>query len=467
MGKLVRDGCDADAIVHKLANFNLKEEWERPTVLVTIVQNYLASYRDYPLIQKIMRNTILRPINRKRWIIYDAENVEEFSLDGKEHLFMLLNPDTVLSRVKTCKVVYNPTSNVILDDSGPIATYNSYRPPAWRYKHFFGQETLRQVEHPPELFMRFFRHLCANDTGSIEFLLDWLAISLQARNMTYLCTIGDEGIGKGLLGQIISRLHGAENSVTIKFDSIVKQFNALVADKTFIYLDEVNNVKSTQLDMLKRLNDSNMEVERKYQEAESNVNYSNLYLSSNHLNSLPIGPKDRRMSIIMLTETRFEQAGFTKDEISTLLTDDNMLTDLACYLFYRKYNSSNISFAYKSQRALEMLDSTILDWQRSYLDEFCKKYAGEVVKASDVVALINNFAGRTRPASTPALSALSKKMPGIFTVKKANKYKVIDNVRTAESITAAGLSNGTSDRIMCVHILPINEQKQYEVVTEE
>lgn len=468
MGRMVRQGLDADAIIRRLQGpgFELSDELQSPTALVAVVQDYLSRYKDYPLIQTIMNNIILRPNNRSKWFVFDSVNIEEHTIDGREHLQTLLDSETVQSRIKSCAVIYNPNSGQILDESKPTATYNSYRPPEWKYNHFFGKETLPVLEQPPELFMRFVRHLCDNDDASVEFLLDWIAISLQSRNLTYLCTIGAQGIGKGILGGIIARLHGKKNAVKINFNSITKQFNALLADKTFIYLNEVNKVNSSQYDILKSLNDDEMEVERKFEESESNMNYANIYLSSNNLDSLPTDIGDRRMSIIMLTKTRFEHTNFTKAEITALVSDEKLLTQIAQYLFYRKYNPENISFPHKSKRALEMMDASILDWQRSFLDEVCKKYAGKAIKAADAVSLINHFAGRTRPANISSLIALSRKLPGIFEAKKMGEYQILE-YPLPSTITSAVWVPGPKTRVQCIQILPLAEQKSYDVNSDD
>jgi hypothetical protein len=228
--------------------------------------------------------------------------------------------------------------------------------------------------------------------------------------------------------------------------------------KTFIYLDEVNKVTSEQADKLKKQNDDQIEIERKNVDAEVLENYSNICISSNHLNSLRLEPKDRRHSIVALTGVRLENV-MADEDINRLTEDKELVSRFARYLYYRKYNPKNITFAFKSSRALEIMNATAQDWEKWFMDEFCKDNAGHTMKAKDVIEYArDNF--RKATITISSLVGLSERFSGIFRVVKTDKYSNID-------MTGVVKASSDSKRVFCVEINKLKEQAKYDIIEEE
>lgn len=456
----VGDAEDVDYIARKLCGTSYivsKNVAETPEQIMALTRKFCEEYAPYHRIQQTLQYKLIRPVSGEGWFLYNedthamiksSEAILKADFNRKEDY--LRNSVNVI-------LTYNPRkSNKLYEEDGNTY-FNSYQPPFWKRDLHFKQTPVQRSEMP-ELYTRFFNHLCGENSDSLNFLLDWIAISLQSRNRTFLCTIGEQGIGKGVLSKIISALHGSSNSTNVSFSTITKQFNGLFYGKTFIYLDEVNKVTSEQADKLKKQNDDQIEIERKNVESEVFENYSNICISSNHLNSIHIEPGDRRYSILSLTNKRLETI-FTKDEMESMYDNKELLSQLAGALFYRKYDKKNESYAFKSSRALEIMNATAQDWEKWFIDEFCKDYEGEVIKAKDTIEYArDNF--RKANISVSTLTGLSKKFDGIFKVLKTDSYKLID---------MTGETRKTTDnkRVFCIQINPIAKQVKYDILEDE
>lgn len=76
------------------------------------------------------------------------------------------------------------------------------------------------------IYKDFFEHLVNNDKDSFDYLLDWLSFSITGRNQTMLVAVGEQGIGKGILGEIMRELHGHENYAFTSDRSLSGNFNS-------------------------------------------------------------------------------------------------------------------------------------------------------------------------------------------------------------------------------------------------
>jgi len=375
----------------------------------------------YEETREIIEGKLYVPINRKNWYIHNEGNNSIKPVQPTRLQQLFSNTRTYIANSIACEAIYRPHDrNRLVDrDTSTHKGLNTYNPPTWKKKWFDGKSKGIEAKPLPPQYKEFLEHLTGSHKESYEFILDWLAISLTSTNKTFLCTIGDPGVGKGTLARIIKKLHGDSNTSWVKLDSINKQFNKNFGNKTFLYLDEAGFVDSKTNDKLKMLNGEDIELELKGVDAETVENYANVCISSNSLESLEFDEKDRRMSIVNLTSERFDLKFAYEPTTAALLNDEN-IADFAAYLWNRKYNVKNISVAFRDKRAKEMQNSRVLDWQRVLLKEYALINAGKDVRATEVVDYFRENMGTRINISTKTLRALAKRFPGVYNVHSKN-----------------------------------------------
>jgi hypothetical protein len=210
--------------------------------------------------------------------------------------------------------------------------------------------------------------------------------------------------------------------------------------------------------MLKKQNDDEIEIEKKNVDSEVVENYSNIYISSNHLDSLRIEPGDRRYSIVSLTDKRLEHV-FNETEINALTEDKTLVENFAYYLYHRPYNRKNITFAFKSSRALEIMNATALDWEKWFIDEFCKDNEGSTIKAKDIVEFARGEFTKSN-ITISALESLASRFSGIFKITKRSAYKEIN-------VAGNIVMSKDEKRVFCVEINKLDKQAKYDIIETE
>ena len=95
---------------------------------------------------------------------------------------------------------------------------------------------VEKVEEMPELFHRFFDHLSDGKESEYNYMVKWLANSIQDRNFCVLTAIGAPGIGKGVLGNIMLGLVGLSNFTKTDNKLISKDFNAQIKNKRLCFV---------------------------------------------------------------------------------------------------------------------------------------------------------------------------------------------------------------------------------------
>jgi energy-coupling factor transporter ATP-binding protein EcfA2 len=424
-----------------------------------LVDAYIRSFPNYGIIRGIVENMLIRPTNRTDCFIFD---VEKEITEVKDYSFLselITDKNALLRNQKNIKVIYDPNLNM-----GPLKqdgqeVFNNYKAPKWKDDLRKGRVTLEPISELPPEYSKFFQHLCDGDTESINYVLDWIAISLQTRNLTFLCLIGSQGIGKGVLCKIISALHGQRNSGNVLFESISKQFNAFMADKTFLLLDEVSQISREQNNKLKKQNDDVMEIEQKNKNSQTDIkNFINVAIASNHLDALRIEANDRRLSLPTLTEARLETI-LSIPQMKALYENEENLTKFAHYLLQRKYNPDYISYSFKSKQFARILNASTFDWEKWFIDEFCKEYAGRTISCRSAIEYANTKF-RKANITTAKLTDLCGRFTGIYELIKTSEYE--------EFIGDGSLADSKGDkRVHSITIKDLTKQKNYELIEKE
>jgi hypothetical protein len=356
----------------------------------------------------------------RQCVIFNSETgvlYKNLDISILNHVFPLKNDLIAFKqeRVTLAKFVYDPhTNNIVQTRPNGEIWVNLYDPPAWKKDHYFFNKPLppRQSK-PSDLFIRYLNHLCDGDAASISYVIDWLHVALTSRNYTILTAIGEEGIGKGVLGKIMESLVGVGNFSRVR-DSVFKErFNAPLKDKQIVYVDEVCIKTVEEANRIKDVVNDKVEIERKGVDAELKDNYASFYLSSNEMDAVKISGSDRRFSIVQLTDKSL-LTSFTTEEIRELISDKEV-AHLASYLLGHTV-TNDMMRPFKSARYEEVKEAGLAEWELWLLDEwYPSKLVGDEVEITTVKEQIAiNFPYMKQSPGRERLKKFIAKYPNKF-----------------------------------------------------
>lgn len=427
------------------------------------VHQYCNEYEPYHRIQKVVSNTLIMPLNKRNWFIWDEANYRTYPTKKETVTVDFNKKQDYLRNSKQVQVTYLPKRKHGLTMHNGELIFNSYKAPSWLEEHYRFGKPLPIVTEVPPLYEKFIRHLVDNDEESYNYVLDWIAISLQARNLAFLTTIGSAGIGKGFLARIIDALHGFNNSVMVEFATIQSNFNSATAEKTFVYYNEANRMSEKDKAKMKTQNEDKIRNEQKGVDAEVVANYSNVYISSNNLDAMQLDSDDRRFSIINLTTKRLETV-LTQNEISQLAPKEGQtfeqLNQFGYYLMQRKYNPNYAIDSFKSEQTKRIKDAAAADWEKWIIEDFCKEFAGRTITCR-AVAEHASIHFKKVTITERALRLLSGKFPGVFKIVNTEDYEEAAFINNKPGFTPS--ENVHGKRLRAMQINEKDKQQNHEV----
>lgn len=367
------------------ANFVNQKEVDKQ-MLMAYIESVLAKFTSRNLVENLYKHKLIMPENLSGYLIY---NEKEDKIVGKvtdKTMKELIKGENFKALVDYGLMEgYNPKVNKRFYEEDGKKYFNVYEPPFWRKDNWYKNAVIPDASIP-ECYITFFKHLTDNRQPDIDYIFDWLAISLQKRNFTYLVTVGSQGIGKGIAGKIMQAIHGDANYVELPSSSLKKQFNKQLKNRTLIYFNEALEMTGEVAEKIKLLNEERTEIELKGVDAEITRNYANYYFSSNNYDAFQIDEGNRRFSFIDLTDKRYD---FEKQNGAELLKDDN-IRQLAFHLWNRKYDPKWETYVYKSETTELILESRYTEWQVYLLEELHSKYKGETISLKDLISHVKN-----------------------------------------------------------------------------
>lgn len=415
VAKLIYKGMHVNDIVYKLLSTDehLKLTTPDRRLVEDIVKKRIEDDESYVIIQKIINSKIILFEDTGRTIRYDPLH-KRSSPVRLDFVKMVLDATVLRSKLSLCNSGYNPYKNTAMYEEEGLRYFNDYTPPAWKRKFFFDAKELEPAELP-EIYREFFTFLVADDMLSYDYLLKWLAQSIKSRNLCALVTIGNQGAGKGFLGHVIGALHGRTNFSHVEGERLNNNFNSFLDNVTAVYLDEVEIKTTAQENKFKMLVNDKVEIERKGQDSISKPNYMNIYVSSNNLNAIRVPSDDRRFSIINLTDIKVQhQPGWSnaKDKLEEMKSDANIEL-LARYLWHLKYDESEMSNKFNSERSKQIQSESVLDWEDWFINVFCVKNAGKSISIAEVRSAINTGVNVNLKLSRKSFDMLTDKIKGL------------------------------------------------------
>lgn len=297
---------------------------------------------------------ILSDLNIKTWERSVPPNLRNVCYDNLRHVVLGYDP-------------YNLETMVPMDFEGyNVLKVNTYRPPKWR----FNESPLKAK--CPELIERVLKHLFP-DQDCLEFIINWIYISLVERNETYLVLNGAKGVGKGVFCSILSALVGRENYAEAPFSLVTERFNAVLDNKRVVNMDEFK-VGKAEHTKLKRFINKFQNIEKKGIDADSDTEIYNSYVvSNNDVSDMHIEYDDRRFSVPDLSKKPL-LGSLSQKEIDSLHerleSDEDFITQFGYWIFnYGKSGNYN-SFSFWSGPLFnEMVYHSLYEWQKFILDK--------------------------------------------------------------------------------------------------
>lgn len=162
----------------------------------------------------------------------------------------------------------------------------------------------------PKPFLDFIRDVIASKDAKVaEYVLNWLAWVVQnptGRVGVVLCMTGEQGVGKGFLGNFMRSLFGTHGVRVGHAKHLTGEFNKHLLNACFVFCDEALFAASgQQADQLKGLvTEPTMPITAKFQDVMECDNYLSILMATNHEWAVNAAISDRRFQVIEVSEER-------------------------------------------------------------------------------------------------------------------------------------------------------------------
>jgi len=399
--------------------------------LENLIEDITSTMPTYHLKQKIKRCKIVQDISGDD-MCYMLDPASKDIMRIKETKITRLcatkeERRSILKAIYPAQFTYNPFEATRLYRNNLDWFYNSYMPPTWYEEVFYsnGNNTINKRNLIPPLYQEFFNHLVKNHKSSYDYVLKWLANSIKDRNYCVLTAIGNQGIGKGVLGEIMRFLVGEKNFHTSDTRLITKDFNKQFKNKRIVFCDEIQILKIEHVNKFKALINDMIEIEGKGENAVEVKNYASIYIASNNFDSIRLTDDDRRFSIIELTDEKLIKKMSTS-QINQLIEPKN-IQQLAEFLWYLPVDEDEMKTPFRSSRTEEVRLAGLKDWEEWLFDDYAVDHAGEDIKLSIVSEAVEEEFGSKFKPSRRAL----KKLQAVYPKKYDLTYKVLANKKRA------------------------------------
>jgi len=348
--------------------------------------------------------------------LVDLETGERFNNISRRGIKEVLGPSSFAKFMEAKSIhanfLYDPfAKSLIANQLNGLPGYNTYTPPPWFRPYFYNTKHPPTQSTPSPVLERFLKHLVDNDEASLNYLYDWLATALLSRNYTMLTAIGEQGIGKGVLGSLMSKFIGSSNYVQTRDEIFKKSFNKQLEGKRLVYVDELALNKKEAHDRMKHMVNETLEIEAKGKDTKYIENHASFYLSSNHFDAIQLQPGDRRFSIIQLTDKRLLDT-FTNQQIQHGILGPSAVKSLGLFLLNREVKR-DMRIPFKSERFNEVLDASLKSWQRFILETLASELKGKDkrLELTELKIRLRNEFPTLTPPGRGKLTALTKSYP--------------------------------------------------------
>lgn len=260
----------------------------------------------------------------KRYFCTTKEELVDPGTSGQYYIDLCEGPpNAVLKLARPVIPTYLPRSErgvtVLKDENTGVSHnhFNTYIPPSWkRFQIKHPKEWDKISATPPALIIKYLKFFIP-DKKEREYLYAWIYKSLTERSFVYLVLNGAPGSGKNRLKIILSALHGDNNSVDGKKETLganQSRFNSQMVNNTLIWFDELKYGPEMEPRM-KEYQNSRIAVERKGVDATSSTQiYSSMIISNN----------DPRDNYILFNSRKFAPITLSKKNLNLLMSSEEI-----------------------------------------------------------------------------------------------------------------------------------------------
>jgi hypothetical protein len=378
--------------------------------------------------------TFIRNVDRPTELTYfdpqkgDSEPVKEETL---HFLFTKDEMREIYRRTVIARFQYRPDISNPLFYEKDCLHFNTYTPPSWMRDLFYNATPLpTDPTQIPAVIDTYLTHLTNNHQESKEYVLDWMANAVKGRNLTILVTIGQPGIGKGTLGEVLRHLVGPKNFYKGRDSIFKKDFNAPLRNRKLVYINEVSIKSKEEANRIKDVVDSTIEIERKGYDASEETNYASFYLSSNFEDAIRIEANDRRFSIIELTkDSLLKSQYFDKTQIKDL-TAEPVIAEFARYLLSREIKNDMGTPFRNSSRYDKIYLEGQTEWEKALYEHLIGKAQGSEFDMAGIHNILESVGARKPLPGRTAIKKFVEKFPTYLSFKKSGAARRLTILET-------------------------------------
>jgi hypothetical protein len=399
-----------------------------------IVRDTVEEFKNYELIQKIVRSELIGDIKAPDSKLIKILNTDTKSISeiNRYRLVELFDAKyDIKSYINMCEFQYKPLDPFIFRKSEEGHTvFNFYQPPKWLEDYYYSSGRIKPplVKHIPDIYHKFLMHLTDSKKESYDYIIKWLSNAIKNRNYCILTTIGDQGIGKGVLGSIMEKLVGSPNYHAGTDRMFKGVFNTQIANKRIVYCDEISISSKEEEDKLKLVVNDSIEIEQKGRDVIYEDNYASFYISSNNMDAISLTEDDRRFSIVDLTSIKITKV-FTDAMFAELFLEEN-LHKFASFLWHFEVNVEEMKQVFRSARTEQVRDSTLKEWEEWFIYKYCHDNAGKTIDIWDAGEAVKEQFGYNTRIGRVKFNFLSRRYAKVFKVKQLKEdgrspYKLV------------------------------------------
>jgi hypothetical protein len=173
-----------------------------------------------------------------------------------------------------------------------------------KYNLWKGFSYLPDANGNCDLFLDHIKNVVCNRNVSLyEYVMTWFAQMVQQpthRPGIVLALRGEQGTGKSIIGQVVSKLYGDAALSVNKIDQLTCRFNGHLAGRIFIVGEETlwGGDKTSDSELKSFITDPKLQIEEKGRAQYTIDNHAHILLTSNSDWMAPVGLGDRRYCVL-------------------------------------------------------------------------------------------------------------------------------------------------------------------------
>ena len=187
----------------------------------------------------------------------------------------------------------------------------------YKINNFMSSEIIPIYGNDAEPMLNHINYLCDEVEADKQHLLNWLAYNVQhpENKIKHAILLGSQhqGTGKSTVIDVMRQLLGTNNTNSLSTKDLSNSKQDWLNNKVFIAVEEVKNMKPSQMNNLKRyITEDSAMVDVKFGEYKAQTNYANFIFTTNEERSLYLDEYDRRYFIIFSKSSAKEPEYYLK-----------------------------------------------------------------------------------------------------------------------------------------------------------